>query len=112
MNLKFYKTQDCWFIDLPEYLEAGGDIADLQMVEGADTMLDELSNGGPVITLLISDTPYSEYNRELLLDYIDPEGYGSIYTDLSNGKSVYLCPVTLFVFGGEYPKSIYIKLPT
>jgi hypothetical protein len=36
---RFVKEQSEWYIDLPEYLEAGGSKADLQMVSVADTML-------------------------------------------------------------------------
>jgi hypothetical protein len=40
--LRFYRTtEDRWYIDLPEWK---GSIADLEMIEGADTMLDKLSN--------------------------------------------------------------------
>ncbi len=37
---KFIKTGKEWHVDLPEYIEQGGSVGDLQMVEGADAMLD------------------------------------------------------------------------
>ena len=39
-SYKFIKTGLDWYIDLPEFLEQGGSIGDLQMVDGADKMLD------------------------------------------------------------------------
>ena len=49
----FIKESSGWYIDLPEYIEQGGNKGDLAMVEGADTMLDIMSGGNPVITLEI-----------------------------------------------------------
>jgi hypothetical protein len=43
---RFIKEGTEWYIDLPEYIENGGSKGDLQMVEGADTMLDIISAGG------------------------------------------------------------------
>lgn len=40
---KFIKEGRDWFIDLPEYIEGGGSKGDLQMVEGADKMLDMMA---------------------------------------------------------------------
>jgi len=35
---RFIKDGIKWYIDLPEYLEQGGTMGDLEMVEGADKM--------------------------------------------------------------------------
>jgi hypothetical protein len=46
MNIySFIKEGRDWYIDLPEYLETGGNKGDLQMVEDADQMLDFISGG-------------------------------------------------------------------
>jgi len=40
MELKFKKNWfGRWYIDLPQYLKEGGKKADLELVAGADTML-------------------------------------------------------------------------
>ena len=58
MRLDFYKTEDDrWFIDLPEYIEQGGDHEDLEMVRGADQLLDILSNGSNAAQVEVSLTP-------------------------------------------------------
>ena len=51
---KFIRTGQEWYIDLPEYLEQGGSIGDLQMVDGADKMLDLMAENESTVTLFIS----------------------------------------------------------
>jgi hypothetical protein len=56
---RFYKDDQGWFIDLPEFLEAGlGTKGNLAMVAGADTLLDRLSNNGDEVILRISDEDF------------------------------------------------------
>ena len=131
MIKRFYKENNIWYIDLPEFLEAGlGTKANLMMVLGADKLLDILSNNGDNITVEFDDKPMLGHNAQLqlinmgkdqkLLDAIGhaPVDYGAYYTAFSTGglgyefkiSSVWLCPVTEYVFVGLYPKSIYIKL--
>jgi hypothetical protein len=128
MIKRFYKERDIWYIDLPEFLEEGlGSKANLMMVDGADTLLDILSNNGSEITLEISDKAFPEgitlleldrtgKNQELL-DAVGhaPVANGAYYNTLliNNNKitmSVWLCPVTEYVFDGYYPQNIYVKI--
>lgn len=48
-RLDFYKDSTGWFIDLPDY---PGEKWDLQMVAGADKMLDVLSKGSDLVTIV------------------------------------------------------------
>jgi hypothetical protein len=104
---KFYKTgENRWYIDLPEWK---GLQSDLEMVEGADKMLDELSNNGTKITLDVSDN-YSDKSNweecvilELVEEYSPSLGGGAEY--VWGNKIIWLCDVTKFVFG-EFPKYI------
>lgn len=110
-HYKFYKTEnDRWYIDLPEWT---GVQADLEMVAGADKMLDELSNNGDEITLDISDL-YSDkdkWNEAVILErhrkYSQLEGGGAEYK--WGDKIIWLCDVTKFVFGG-FPKYIVFRV--
>lgn len=107
----FYKTvEGSWFIDLPEY---PGPKSDLQMVEGADDMLDYLVKGAEIdtnkITLYVSDTDTPYYIAGThFLDLIDSDVQGEGWY-MWNGKKIWLCPVTLYVFG-NYPETIYVKV--
>ena len=120
---RFYKEKGIWHIDLPEFLEAGlGTKDNLMMVAGADLMLDILSNNGNDITLTFSDKAIEGGQHSLtkqrfgldkaLLDKIGhaPVDYGAYYSwKENNSQSVWLCPVTEYVFQGGYPNEIYIK---
>lgn len=55
MDLIFVKESGQEYVDLPEFLEAGaGNKDDLEMIAGADTFCDELSDGGDRLKETIS----------------------------------------------------------
>ena len=124
MKHKFIKTDDIWYIDLPEFIEQGlGTKANLMMVAGADLMLDSLSNNGNEITLefsseLIEGSQHTLVKQRFgldkeLLNKIGhaPVDYGAYYSwKENNNQSVWLCPVTEYVFNGAYPETIYVKV--
>ena len=110
MIQRFYKDEDGWFIDLPEYLEQGlGSKGNLAMVAGADTMLDMISNEGSQITLRIETEQFPEAEGMLKKYGICPYGENYTFTGLGHVHKVWLCPVTKYVFGGKYPKKIFIQ---
>lgn len=110
-HYKFYKEENNWFVDLPEW---EGSKSDLLMVGGADTMLDIISNNGTEVLTAISET---EFEGAAVLEYVRPAeeiGEGSFYILKEyEGKelnlSVFLCDVTVFVFG-KFPEKIFLKV--
>jgi hypothetical protein len=130
----FIKEDGVWYIDLPEFIEAGlGTQANLMMVAGADTFLDLLDEEGTgKVTLTLSTAPFLsagafkgkiEFEKlfmdmEELAKYDHPPvefGANYIVTRYQSKKinhRMWLCPVTLYVFGGEYPKEIYFSKHT
>lgn len=113
---KFYKEEDGrWYIDLPEYLEAGiGTKANLEMVAGADTLLNHLvEDTGDSILLHVTDKDPNDYWKAVDWQVLrkasnNPFELGATY--IYEGEMVvWLCPVTEFVFG-NYPEEIYIKM--
>jgi len=108
---RFYKENEGWYIDLPEYIEAGGLYEDLAMVLGADDLLDHLTKDGDEIFLELGVDKKGEY----YWDYIEkcknnPPGSGATYV-YTTGVEMFvcwLCPVTIFLFD-EYPEIIYFK---
>jgi hypothetical protein len=111
---KFYRDEIGWFVDLPEW---EGSKADLQMVSGADTFLDILSQGDNIIYITLSDEEFEGANS---MDFLYPGrlenwelGEGAWYRmnrymDMVYDLDMWLCDVTKFVFG-EFPKIIYFK---
>lgn len=129
-NIRFYMEADGrWYIDLPEYIESGaGNKENLEMLAGADDLLSELAQGETSIYLRLSDDPFegyqmhikrnSEYVNELeIMEALetDPGGFYHVvekrkwYQFKKELKYVWLCPATLYLFNGEYPKDIYIS---
>jgi hypothetical protein len=121
---KFIKEADgIWYIDLPEYIEQGlGSKANLMMVAGADTFLDVLSNNSDEVTLEIDTQPFHGYEHALvhihrgmdeellkIAGHPDVE-YGGYYIAFPLNHLLWLCPVTEYVFGGDYPKNIYTRV--
>lgn len=110
-TFRFYKEiGERWYVDLPEW---EGDKEDLQMVAGADLFLEILSQGEGEVDVILTATDFPGANRLLLKKMGEIEswelGEGAWYKledyfDLD--LTMWLCPVTEFVFG-EYPTTIY-----
>jgi hypothetical protein len=110
---RFVREGMGWYIDLPEYLAQGGDKGDLQMVSGADTMLDIIAETGNEVTLQIDTEFFDGADKLVLSELCDPILGGGYYhmkkfENKSVNKDLWLCDVTRFVFG-NIPDKIYIK---
>jgi hypothetical protein len=108
----FYRDYEGWFIDLPQYISMGlGSKGNLAMVAGADTMLEILANGDDRITLQIETKDFEGSEGKLTKTGFCPYGENYLFTsEAIKDHKMWLCPVTKFVFGGFYPKNIYIKI--
>lgn len=108
-RIRFYCRDSRWYADLPDYIEAGGTEEECEMVSGADEWLDYLSEGADSIVIKVSnDNGLAEK-----LHLYQSDEYGAIYVahtfrEEDINKTIWLCPVTLFVFG-EYPAIIYYE---
>jgi len=126
------EDEDRWYIDLPNWPWKK---ANLEMVCGADKLLDILSKGKDRVTLLVKpaskpmdETGFQELMQEGWLELKQIQSSlsgGATYTARGNGlesfvrkhpltgevseRTLWLCPVTLFVFG-HYPKYFYGKV--
>lgn len=110
-QFRFYKDIDKkWYVDLPEWT---GPKADLEMVIGADLMLEFMSQGTGEVLL---NTSEDEFDGSDKIDFIRESTElenGSFYK-LENYKGVkvdqemWLCDVIKFVYG-YFPETIYIK---
>jgi hypothetical protein len=113
-NFKFYKENERWYVDLPEW---SGTQADLEMVAGADTFLDILSQGDDVIHVTMSQTPFDGCESIKFLRLGSLEGFElgeggwyflNEYQGVSYCLELWLCDVTKFVFG-ELPAQIFFR---
>jgi hypothetical protein len=108
MELTFEKWENGrWFVVLPDY---DGDQEDLEMVDGADTFLDYLTEDGLYVTVDVSleDTE----DDAIILKLAAHDAIGGTYEveNLPEFKyDVWLCNVVHFLFG-EHPDMIYFKV--
>jgi hypothetical protein len=111
MIKRFYKEKDGkWYVDLPEWT---GSKSELQMVGGADTMLDIIAEDDNEVYLQLSTEKSEGFDilqfMHLATDYENGAFYHMPeYNGFKFDLKIWLCDVTLFVFK-EFPKSIYIK---
>lgn len=99
-----------WYVDLPNWK---GSHDSLQMVAGADDMLEFIGNGAPHVTLQVikHNTQLNDVDADMICDRINYSMTGGATYNVFNKYGIdemWLCPVTLFVLG-EYPKYLYIK---
>ena len=106
--LRFYKSQEeYWYVDMPEW---EGSIDALEMVRGADDMLDELSNHtGRDVYLQIATSAFDDCER-LIKIQDDVVGGGAYYgyPSTHEPKIIWLCSVSNWYFG-YHPENIYFK---
>jgi len=113
---RFYKDEYGWFIDLKWFPFNRGHLA---MVCGADKMLDSLSNNTEEVVLNISTSKFGfkysdRLERRVKLGFLNGATYEVMSSDIEfeteylNKNHLWLCAVTLLVFG-YYPERIYFK---
>jgi len=106
-KFKFNKeAQNRWYIELPEWT---GSKSELEMVFGADTLLNFLAEGKKEVVLNTSKEYFNNSDCMQLTEICPTDGaYYQI--DFCLGKKlnmeVWLCDVTKFVLG-DFPEKIY-----
>ena len=122
MTKRFYKDEGGWFVDLPDLIADGTFTkGNLAMVLGADTLLDKLSDDGTEITIQFENKKFKGWEEHLrntsigmdeeALDELNhPIELGGYYHAVKHNNPLWLCSVASFLFEGEFPKNIYIKI--
>lgn len=114
IKLSFTKEDNGqWYIDFPNWPLSHDN---LEMVAGADDMLDLLNDGSNHVCLLMSETPmndsieltkvYSKLTKGAFYTAKGIKGWGN--PNAIREKQLWICPVTLTVVG-HYPKKIYFR---
>ena len=109
----FRREAEHWYIDLPEYLDQGGYLAELEMTEGTDKLLNTIAFGRNTITLRLSTEPFEGADVLDLIDHCEAPKGGAIYLlETCRGKEIgafiWICDIALFVFG-DIPERIYFQ---
>ncbi len=107
MELTFEKWEDGrWFVVFPDY---DGDQKDLEMVDGADTLLDYLTTDGMYVNLEVSSEEQKDWNSLHLFVHDEIGGTYTVSGIDDFKEDVWLCNVMHNVFG-EHPEIIYFKV--
>lgn len=109
MILTFVKLTGRWFVDFEPW--DYDRIMDLQMVDGADTMLDELTIDNRTVTI---DVLLNDETPEVILSKYKEDETGAYYHIQSDKydiktQDLWLCNVCKEVFG-EHPDTIDFNL--
>lgn len=112
-RFRFYKENNKWFVDLPNY---ECEQSDLEMVMGADKMLDIISEGDNDVWLYVSKKYFNNFDKLIFIGLATDIGDGAYYIfkkykGIELNLDIWLCDVTKFVFG-FFPKEIYILKST
>jgi hypothetical protein len=104
-----------WYIYLAAYLNQGWGKQDLELVEGAQKVLNTLSNGAKKLRLNLSLEPFEGANVLELVEHCPAPKGGGIYlynpSAEHNSNLYWICDLALFVFG-DIPERIYVnRLP-
>jgi hypothetical protein len=99
-----------WFIDYPDWT---GDKSDLEMVYGADSFLEVLSDGLDYVRLTVSDEYFEGSDVLNFVRNSDELENGAFYfLESYLGQKfdleMWLCDVTVFVLG-TFPEKIYFS---
>ena len=108
-KIKFYKEKTGrWYIDLPEW---EGEKEDLEMVLGADDLLNILAEGEDFVYMEIGDEKFPGASQMVLVEPGSIEMGGCWYLIPTIGQidfnlRIWLCDVTKFVFE-KFPENIW-----
>ena len=108
-KLNFKKENKKWYIVLKSW---PGPKSALQMVLGADTLLDKISQNGHTASIGVKSQKDSGSDWVCVKDTSEDCTYGRWYNVYKGGKKMHrmwLCPVTRFVFKGFYPEKIVFE---
>lgn len=98
-----------WYVVMDHY---EGDHEDLEMVEGADTFLDLITEDDMYASILLYDdepTIGTYSYMELLSHDVDGATY-QVYDCAEYAGTVWLCNVAHLFFKGEHPETIYFNV--
>lgn len=104
--LDFYKLAGDWYADVRSWT---GSVQNLQMVAGADDLLEFLSRGDHVVRLKISREDNGGIHLQKLEDIYDGADYKVIDCPGCKVVSLWLCGVNNYYWGGEAPEDIWFN---
>jgi hypothetical protein len=118
IDLRFIKEDNRWYIDMPDFIDQGyGTKGNLEMVQGADELCEHLADGEDFVEINVSSVgkPDTILKCDRIASimpigrYYDVYNHNQTLVDYTFVSTMWLCPVTKYVFGGKYPKQFFIN---
>lgn len=104
--LDFFKLAGNWYADVHSWT---GSVQNLQMVAGADELLEYLSHGDHVVRLQISKEDNGGLHLSKIEDIYDGADYRVLGCPERGVVSLWLCGVNNYYWGGEAPEDIWFN---
>lgn len=106
MEITFEKWENGkWFVVLPDY---DGDQDDLEMVDGADKLLDFLTTDNLYVTVKVELEEFPDCSELKLIVHDELGGTYKVNNVKGFNEDIWLCNVVHYIFG-EHPEVIYFK---
>lgn len=110
---EFFRENGCWHLKMPQAKQKGKKQACVDLVDGADTMLNLMSDGANEVTLALNTEPFENAELLELLQPCQPFLEGGYYLMRQHdGKEVnyemWICGVSRVAFN-DVPEKIYVK---
>ena len=110
LTFHFYKIAGEWFMDDPDYLEAGGNPAYLEVVGGMNDVLEFVANGRSAVKLVVALEPFEDADEMLLIESSGGNSGGYYRLQSLNGHVVeqeFWLNELLYYYFNQMPVKIY-----
>lgn len=112
LTLNFYKIAGEWFMDDPDYLEAGGNPSYLEVVGGMNDLLEFVAQENSAVQLVADIQPFSGADEMVLIEPTGDESGGYYRLHSLKGQVIeqeFWLNELLYYYFNELPKTIYVK---
>jgi hypothetical protein len=87
LTFHFYKIAGQWLLDDPDYLEAGGDPAFLEMVGGMNDLLEFVAKDRSAVKLVADLEPFEDAEEMVLIESSGGDSGGYLPASIIKGTS-------------------------
>src|SRR5688572_13942739 len=110
LTFHFYKIAGEWFMDDPDYLEAGGNAAYLEVVGGMNDLLEFVAQGRSAVKLVAGLEPFENAEEMVLMEPSGGHSGGYYRLQSLNGQAVeqeFWLNELIYYYFNELPPKIY-----
>lgn len=111
-NVTYYKFGNRWFLDLPEYIERGGDPDDLERIGAFHDFLEIIAGDKGTVNFLMDNQPFEGADYFELVGSSGGNSGGYYRAHFFNGEPMEMelwFNTLLYFSSSEMPEKIYFK---